>query len=158
MSLSEYLSLKEYQRVRGSLRTGSVVLMRFGDYYEAYGQDAERLATCVPGVRRQFVEGWPQVGVPYHQLHITIDKLLEGGWPVIVVENDQVTQVHETPLPVLSWDDVKAQIEAALAEAGLDGAALIDTIFLDGHQLHSNKIRVDIYAHVGARPRVRVGN
>ena len=82
--LRQYVSLKNE-------RPDVVLLMRVGDFYEAYGQDAETIAgelhitltgREITGMERRF----PMAGVPHHALDRYLARLVRLGYKVAICD------------------------------------------------------------------------
>jgi hypothetical protein len=73
---------------------GAILLVRIGDFYEAFGPDATHLAhACDLVVTSRPVsvrERLPMAGFPRHTLEAYVQKAVEKGWSVGVAE--QVTE------------------------------------------------------------------
>ena len=85
--------LEQYQRVKQA-HPDAIVLFRLGDFYETFGEDAERAAPIL-GVTltgREMGKGqrFPMAGVPYHACEAYVGKLLKAGLRVAVC--DQVEE------------------------------------------------------------------
>lgn len=75
--------------------SGALILLRVGDFYEAFGADATSLAqTCGLTLSRQ--DSNPMAGFPYHHLDAYLGKLIASGKRVAVCEIDPETVA---PLP-----------------------------------------------------------
>ena len=84
----QYLDIKQQQ-------PDAILLFRLGDFYEMFGEDAERAAAVLQIVltSREFGKGRrvPMCGVPYHAAPTYIGRLIEAGLRVAVC--DQVGEV-----------------------------------------------------------------
>lgn len=67
----------------------AVLLFRIGDFFEAFDDDAKRIA-AVLGLaltsRGRGEDAWPMAGFPHHQLHPYLEKLVKAGLRVAVCE------------------------------------------------------------------------
>ena len=70
------------------------MLFRLGDFYETFGEDAERVAPLlgITLTSRELGKGqrFPLAGVPYHAMESYVGKLLKAGLRVAVC--DQVEE------------------------------------------------------------------
>lgn len=66
-----------------------IVLMKVGDFYETYDEDARKCATClrIAPARRGEV-GW-MTGFPKHVLQNYVARLCEAGYEVVISEDGQ---------------------------------------------------------------------
>ena len=65
-----------------------IEVFKIGDFYEAFGEDAHRLAKIVGLVvttRRKGDNSLPMSGFPYHQLANYEDKCASSGAPLVVL-------------------------------------------------------------------------
>lgn len=74
----------------------SVVFLRLGDFYEAFGKNAtavaEPLSLTITGRDVGLKERVPMVGVPYHAFDSYLAKLIKAGFKISVAEDiDDVT-------------------------------------------------------------------
>jgi DNA mismatch repair protein MutS len=70
----------------------ALLLFRLGDFYEAFEEDANKVATLLGIVLTQR-QGTPMCGVPVHSLDVSIDKLIAQGFKVAIAEQ------MEEPVP-----------------------------------------------------------
>ncbi len=77
----------------------AVIAMRLGDFYEAFGKNAEMLADelhLTLTVRDCGLESRvPMIGFPYHASDVHFGKILSNGHTLVVMENDD--EVRELP-------------------------------------------------------------
>lgn len=77
----------------------AVIAMRLGDFYEAFGKNAEMLADelhLTLTVRDCGLESRvPMIGFPYHASDVYFGKILSNGHTLVVMENDD--EVRELP-------------------------------------------------------------
>ncbi|HEV2012400.1 MAG TPA: DNA mismatch repair protein MutS [Candidatus Dormibacteraeota bacterium] len=85
--------LEQYERVKREY-PGAMVLFRLGDFYETFGEDAERAAPLlgITLTSRELGKGHrvPMAGVPYHAFESYVGKLLKAGLRVALC--DQVEE------------------------------------------------------------------
>ena len=93
--LKQFYELKEKH-------TDSIILLRCGDFYEAYGQDAEKASkilciTLTRSNRTKDIEGKPfsMAGFPYHALDTYLPKLIRAGERVIICDQLEERKLKE---------------------------------------------------------------
>jgi len=68
----------------------ALLLMKLGDFYEAFDKDADQLAEAcdltVTTRRNSPNKEWRMAGFPYHWLEGNIRKLLDAGYTVAIAE------------------------------------------------------------------------
>ena len=72
-----------------SQHPGVILLMRVGDFYEAYGEDAETIAGILNITLTARDDGGcrvPMAGVPYHAVERYVARLLQGGLRVALMD------------------------------------------------------------------------
>ena len=125
----QYLDIKQQQ-------PDAILLFRLGDFYEMFGEDAERAAAVLQIVltSRGFGKGQriPMCGVPYHAAPTYIGRLIEAGLRVAVCDQvgepgrglveRKITRVI-TPGTVVDEDWLKPEANNYLAVAIGDGDA-----------------------------------
>ena len=84
--------MQQWHEIRGQLADDTLLMFRLGDFYEIFLQDAERGAQLL-GITLTHRHGMPMAGIPFHASETYIQKLLDQGVKVAIV--DQV----ETPQP-----------------------------------------------------------
>ena len=84
--------MQQWHEIRSQLAEDTLLLFRLGDFYEVFKQDAERGAQLL-GITLTHRHGMPMAGIPFHSSETYIQKLLDQGIKVAIV--DQV----ETPQP-----------------------------------------------------------
>lgn len=96
---------------------GSLILLRLGDFYEAFNDHAKTLASelnlTLTGRDCELTERVPMVGIPFHAVYDYINKIIERGYKVILAEKlDEVLEFkdiddYEEP-EELSEDEMRA--------------------------------------------------
>jgi DNA mismatch repair protein MutS len=66
----------------------AVVLVRVGDFFEAYGGTAEQLAELL-GLTLTGRDGMPMSGIPHHMAERRMAQLVAGGRQVILMEQSE---------------------------------------------------------------------
>ena len=84
--------MKQYREVRAGLPSNTLLLFRLGDFYEIFGEDAQRGSKLL-GITLTARNGLKMAGIPYHAAENYINKVLAQGVKVAICE-----QV-ETPKP-----------------------------------------------------------
>ncbi|HXN57235.1 MAG TPA: DNA mismatch repair protein MutS, partial [Candidatus Angelobacter sp.] len=81
--------LDQYQRVKQEY-PDAIVLFRLGDFYETFGEDAERAAPLlgITLTSRELGKGHrvPMAGVPYHAYESYVGRLLKAGLRVALCD------------------------------------------------------------------------
>lgn len=80
-------AMKQYDAFKEKF-PGCMLLMRMGDFYEAFHDDAHTLAKAI-GLVVTERNGTPMAGVPHHQLDNYLKKLVEKGIRVAIAEKPQ---------------------------------------------------------------------
>jgi len=66
----------------------AIVLMRFGDFFEAYGDTASLLAETL-GLTLTQREGIPMARIPHHMAEKRVAQLVAGGRQVILMDQSE---------------------------------------------------------------------
>lgn len=79
---------------------GSLILLRLGDFYEAFNDHATTLASelnlTLTGRDCGLTERVPMVGIPFHAVYDYINKIIERGYKVILAEKlDEVLEFKD---------------------------------------------------------------
>lgn len=88
--LAQYNALKEKY-------PDAKVLLRVGDFYETYQDDAKDLSKTLGIVLTKSNDGVNMVGFPYHALDTYLPKLIRAGYRVAI--NDKDGTANDTPTP-----------------------------------------------------------
>lgn len=76
-------------------RTDAIIIMRYGDFYETYEQDA-RVCSDVLGITlTKRADGTLMAGFPYHALDSYLPKLIRAGHRVAICEDGNVKEKVE---------------------------------------------------------------
>ena len=116
--------LEQYQAIKRA-HPDAIVLFRLGDFYETFGEDAERAAPIL-GITltgRELGKGqrFPMAGVPYHAFEAYVGKLLKAGLRVAVC--DQVEEPSEKARGLVRREVLRVLTPGmVLEDAYLDGA------------------------------------
>jgi DNA mismatch repair protein MutS len=132
--------MQQYQRLRKSIPTDTLLLFRLGDFYEMFFDDAKE-ASVLLNVALTKRNGVPMCGVPYHAAHGYIRRLIKAGRRVAVCDqmsepqrgrkivDREVTQIISAgTVSELSWLDAKRAnyLGAVYADSGAFGFAYAD--------------------------------
>jgi DNA mismatch repair protein MutS len=111
--------MQQYQRLRKSIPSDTLLLFRLGDFYEMFFDDAKE-ASVLLNVALTKRNGVPMCGVPYHAAHGYIRRLINAGRRVAVCDqmsepqpgrkivDREVTQIISAgTISELSWLDAK---------------------------------------------------
>ena len=77
--------MQQYQSIRRSLPTGSLLLFRLGDFYELFFEDA-KIAAPILNVALTKRNGMPMCGVPFHAAETYIGRLIKAGHRVAICD------------------------------------------------------------------------
>ena len=121
----------QFKRLKAQV-PGCLMLFRYGDFYELFGEDAEVAAPILDIVltSRELGRGnrVRMAGIPYHAVNAYVPKLLAAGYRVAVVE--QVGQLPRRASPSPGDDDADGdEAESAngrTAAPGDGGRGLMD--------------------------------
>lgn len=113
--------MKQYFRAREE-HPGVILLMRVGDFYEAYGPDAvtiaDELSITLTG-KDDGPQRLPMAGVPYHAVERYIARLLRRGYRVALMD-----QVED---PKTAKGLVKRRVTRVLSRGTVFDEALLDS-------------------------------
>ena len=156
--------MQQYQRMRKSIPSDTLLLFRLGDFYEMFFDDAKE-ASALLNVALTKRNGVPMCGVPYHAAQGYIRRLINAGRRVAVCDqmsepqpgrkivDREVTQIISAgTISELSWLDAKRAnyLGAIYADADVFGFAYADlstgefrlTQAQDRQSLHDEVARV----------------
>jgi len=74
-----------YNRIRAALPPTTLLLVRLGDFYEAYDDCAKTIADCLTLVITKRNEA-PMCGIPYHARKTYFDQLVSQGKSIAIYE------------------------------------------------------------------------
>ncbi|MBC7805345.1 MAG: DNA mismatch repair protein MutS, partial [Akkermansiaceae bacterium] len=82
--------LRQYVELKAE-RPDVILLMRVGDFYEAYGEDAETISgvlniTLTGREVQGLSEKYPMAGVPHHAMDRFLARLVKRGYKVAVCD------------------------------------------------------------------------
>ena len=83
--------MQQWHEIRGRLAEDTLLLFRLGDFYEVFNQDAERGAQLL-GITLTHRHGMPMAGIPFHASETYIQKLLDQGIKVAIVDQIEAPQ------------------------------------------------------------------
>ena len=70
--------MRQYLRIKSEIPRGAILMVRLGDFYEMFGEDAIT-ASPVLGATLTHRGNQPMCGVPYHALNTYLSKLIRAG-------------------------------------------------------------------------------
>ena len=129
--------MQQYQRLRKSIPSDTLLLFRLGDFYEMFFDDAKE-ASVLLNLALTKRNDVPMCGVPYHAAHGYIRRLIKAGRRVAVCDqmtepqrgrkivDREVTQIISAgTISELSWLDAKRAnyLGAVYADCGAFGFA-----------------------------------
>src|SRR4029077_20665343 len=132
--------MQQYQRMRKSIPSDTLLLFRLGDFYEMFFDDAKE-ASALLNVALTKRNGVPMCGVPYHAAQGYIRRLINAGRRVAVCDqmsepqpgrkivDREVTQIISAgTVSELSWLDAKRAnyLGAIYADGNAFGFAYAD--------------------------------
>lgn len=83
--------MKQYWAFREKLPANTLLFFRCGDFYEMFGEDAERGAEIL-GITLTRRSGTALAGVPYHALNNYLAKALKAGVKIAICEQTETPQ------------------------------------------------------------------
>src|SRR5215475_4163792 len=132
--------MQQYQRLRKSIPTDTLLLFRLGDFYEMFFDDAKE-ASFLLNLALTKRNGVPMCGVPYHAAQGYIRRLIKAGRRVAICDqmsepergrkivDREVTQIISAgTVSELTWLDAKRAnyLGAVYADCGAFGFAYAD--------------------------------
>ena len=132
--------MQQYQRLRKSIPSDTLLLFRLGDFYEMFFDDAKE-ASALLNVALTKRNGVPMCGVPYHAAQGYIRRLIKAGRRVAVCDqmsepqrgrkivDREITQIVSAgTVSELNWLDAKRAnyLGAVYADGGVFGFAYAD--------------------------------
>ena len=83
--MSDTPMMQQYQSIRRTLPSGSLLLFRLGDFYELFFEDA-KVAAPILNVALTKRNGMPMCGVPFHAAESYIGRLIKAGHRVAICD------------------------------------------------------------------------
>ena len=80
--------MRQFQRVKAQLPTGTLLFFRVGDFYELFFEDA-KIAAPILGVALTARGGAPLCGVPHHALDAYLAKAIRAGKKVAICDQTE---------------------------------------------------------------------
>lgn len=114
--LAQYNALKEkYPETK--------ILLRVGDFYETYQDDAKDLSKILGIVLTKRNDSVNMVGFPYHALDTYLPKLIRAGYRVAINEQLELPKTKEDVVPNGTPQPKKVNIESLVRELQDKGKA-----------------------------------
>ncbi len=85
-------AMQQYYRFKRE-HPGCLLLLRIGDFYEAFDEDAVTLSKALGLTLTRRTEGLPMAGMPHHQLEVYLKRLIDQRIKVAV--GDQVEEASQ---------------------------------------------------------------
>ena len=93
----------------------AIVVMRLGDFYEVFGDNAKLLADeldlTLTGRDFGLESRVPMVGFPYHASDAYFDKIARNGHTVVLIENDGIRELPSTQNVDLETGEILSEEE-----------------------------------------------
>ena len=114
--LAQYNALKEKH-------PDTKFLLRVGDFYETYQDDAKDLSKTLGIVLTKRNDGVNMVGFPYHALDTYLPKLIRAGYRVAINEQLELPKTNEDVVPNGTPQPKKVNVESLVRELQDKGKA-----------------------------------
>jgi DNA mismatch repair protein MutS len=114
-------AMRQYRRFKDE-HPDCVLFFRMGDFYEMFGEDAERLAPALGLRLSKRGSPIPMAGVPHHQKDTYLRRAIEQGFRVAVCDQIQDPK------------DAKGVVDRAVTQVVTPGT-LVDESLLEGEQV-----------------------
>lgn len=114
--LAQYNALKEKH-------PDTKILLRVGDFYETYQDDAKDLSKTLGIVLTKRNDGVNMVGFPYHALDTYLPKLIRAGYRVAINEQLELPKTNEDVVPNGTPQTKKVNVESLVRELQDKGKA-----------------------------------
>ena len=114
--LAQYNALKEKH-------PDTKILIRVGDFYETYQDDAKDLSKTLGIVLTKRNDGVNMVGFPYHALDTYLPKLIRAGYRVAINEQLELPKTNEDVVPNGTPQPKKVNVESLVRELQDKGKA-----------------------------------
>lgn len=99
------------------------ILIRVGDFYETYQDDAKDLSKTLGIVLTKRNDGVNMVGFPYHALDTYLPKLIRAGYRVAINEQLELPKTNEDVVPNGTPQPKKVNVESLVRELQDKGKA-----------------------------------
>ncbi|MDR2201051.1 MAG: DNA mismatch repair protein MutS [Puniceicoccales bacterium] len=97
--------MRQYNALKKSLSSNTLLLFRLGDFYELFNEDAH-IGSRVLGITLTKRQNIPMAGIPHHSADSYIEKLIHGGYRVAICDQTEVARpgkiVHREISRILS--------------------------------------------------------
>lgn len=77
--------LDQYDAIRATLPAGTILLLKLGDFYEVFHEEARTVAAVLQ-ITLTSRKGVPMAGIPFHCLQAWSAKLIAAGHKVSTAE------------------------------------------------------------------------
>src|SRR6266436_6093171 len=106
--------MQQYRRLRGSIPADTLLLVRLGDFYELFFEDAKE-ASGLLNLALTKRNDVPMCGVPYHAAQTYIAKLIKAGRRVAICDQTSEPQ----PGKIVSRDITQIVSSGTVSDLGL---------------------------------------
>ena len=107
--------LAQYNALKEKL-PDTKILLRVGDFYETYQDDAKDLSKTLGIVLTKRNDGVNMVGFPYHALDTYLPKLIRAGYRVAINEQLELPKTNEDVVPNGTPQPKKVNVESLVRE------------------------------------------
>ena len=108
----------------------ALVMMRVGDFYEAFGDHArvlaEELELTLTGRDIGLEERVPMVGIPYHASETYFEKVLSNGHRLVIVENGEARELSANQNIDLETGEILSAEEMRASNGDIEEPDLTD--------------------------------
>lgn len=114
---------QQWVELKKKLSVDTLILLRLGDFYEAFGDDA-KIATKILNITLTERNGLPMAGIPFHAIDKTAEQLVAAKVLVAIVDGEKTTVLPATApatAPAPDAAPARTPAEAAILALGAAG-------------------------------------